>query len=64
LDQLAQEPCDLQVPELEGGLRLLQRGALPLKLALRLLWAKRSCSRAARASSRVENSCWSCVSAC
>jgi hypothetical protein len=37
LDQLAREPRDLQVPELEGGLRLLQSGALPLKLDLRFL---------------------------
>jgi hypothetical protein len=37
LDQLAQEPRDLQIPELEGSLRLLQHGALPLELALRFL---------------------------
>jgi hypothetical protein len=37
LDQLAQEPRDFLVLELEGGLRLLQRGALPLELALRFL---------------------------
>jgi hypothetical protein len=37
LDQLAREPRDLQLPELEGSLCLLQRGALPLELALRFL---------------------------
>jgi hypothetical protein len=34
LDQLAREPRDLLIPELEGSLRLLQRGVLPLELAL------------------------------
>jgi hypothetical protein len=37
LGQLPVEPCDLLVPELEGRLRLLERGALPLELALCLL---------------------------
>jgi hypothetical protein len=37
LDQLAREPRDLQILELEAGLRLLQRGALSRELALRLL---------------------------
>jgi hypothetical protein len=37
LDQLAREPRDLQLPDLEGSLRLLQRGALPLELTLRFL---------------------------
>jgi hypothetical protein len=37
LDQLPSEPRDLRVPELEGSPRLLQRGVLPLELALRLL---------------------------
>jgi hypothetical protein len=59
LDQLAREPCDLQVPELEGGLHLIQRSTLPLKLALRLLSAQRSRSRVARASSRTDRSNWS-----
>jgi hypothetical protein len=37
LDQLPGEPRDLEVPELERGPRLLQRGVLPLELALHLL---------------------------
>jgi hypothetical protein len=37
LDQLAREPCDFLVSELEGGLCLLQRCVLPLELALRFL---------------------------
>jgi hypothetical protein len=35
LGQLPVEPRDLLVPELNGRLRLLKRGALPLELALR-----------------------------
>jgi hypothetical protein len=34
LDQLTRESHDLLVPALDGGLRLLKRGALPLKMAL------------------------------
>jgi hypothetical protein len=37
LDQLAREPRDLQIPELEGSLCLLQHGALLLELALHFL---------------------------
>jgi hypothetical protein len=37
LDQLLGESCDLCVPELKHGPRLLQRGVLPLELALRHL---------------------------
>jgi hypothetical protein len=37
LDQLTGEPRDLIVSELDGGLRHLKRGTLPLKMALRFL---------------------------
>jgi hypothetical protein len=37
LDQLAQEPRDLQILELEGSLCLLQCDTLPLELALLFL---------------------------
>jgi hypothetical protein len=37
LDQLPGESRDLRLPELERGSHLLQCGAFPLKLALRLL---------------------------
>jgi hypothetical protein len=57
LDQLAQEPRDFLVLELEGGLRLLQRGALPLELPCASSRAERSHSRVARASSRADLSC-------
>jgi hypothetical protein len=36
LDQLTGEPRDLLVPGLDGGLRLLKRSMLPLKMALAL----------------------------
>jgi hypothetical protein len=37
LDQLTRELHDLLVLKLDGGLRLLKHGALPLKMALRFL---------------------------
>jgi hypothetical protein len=37
LDQLAEQPRDLLVPELDGGLRHLKRIALPFKMALHFL---------------------------
>jgi hypothetical protein len=37
LDQLTGEPHDLLVLELDGGLCLLKRGTLPLKMALHFL---------------------------
>jgi hypothetical protein len=37
LDQLAGQPRDLLISELDGGLRRLKRSALPLKMALHFL---------------------------
>jgi hypothetical protein len=64
LDQLTGEPGDLLVPELDGGMRLLKRGALPLELALCFLPGRASALEGSLASLRADCSYWSWDFAC